>query len=288
MVAISSAANSDRPTEPAPIPASLFGFDVLQKIGEGAASVIYAVSDPKTHQVYALKHVVKETEKHARQIEQLQNELEISKRFRHPALRKSYELRVKRRLLGEIVEAGLVMELVDAIAIDDRPPRDLAATIDVFIQTAQALAALHYQRIVHCDLKPGNILVSPDPRQVKLIDFGQACPFDTVKDRIQGTPDFIAPEQVKIRPMTPRTDVFSFGATLYWALTLRRIPTIYTVSKADRHVLINQSYPAPDELNAGVPPRLSRLVMDCVRIKPIERPQTMEEILTVLTAEAAG
>ena len=59
----------------------------------------------------------------------------------------------------------------------------------------------------------------------KVIDLGQSCPIGTVKPRIQGTPDYIAPEQVHRRPITPLTDVYNFGATMYWVLTRQHVPT---------------------------------------------------------------
>jgi serine/threonine protein kinase len=67
---------------------------------------------------------------------------------------------------------------------------------------------------------------------VKVIDLGQACAIGTAKSRIQGTPDYIAPEQVKCAAVTPQTDIYNLGATLYWALTGTHIPTLYTSSAA--------------------------------------------------------
>src|SRR5437763_3065378 len=70
-------------------PKALFGYDVVDHLGQGAGSAIYVVSDRATHQIYALKHVVRKTEKDARFIEQLENEFAVSKSFGHPSLRKS-------------------------------------------------------------------------------------------------------------------------------------------------------------------------------------------------------
>ena len=82
---------------------------------------------------------------------------------------------------------------------------------------------MHQMGYVHCDIKPNNILRN-DKGEVKVIDFGQSCKIGTVKERIQGTPDYIAPEQVARRPITVQTDVFNLGATLYWALTGKAHP----------------------------------------------------------------
>jgi serine/threonine protein kinase len=273
---------SNNPTRKPGLPKELFGYEVVDRIGVGAASVIYAVTDPRTSQLFALKHVVRRTDKDIRYVEQMENELNVSKGFRHPALRKSFELKVSRKiLLGPVAEAALVMEFVHGAPINEQPPPNVAAVVDCFIQTAHALEAMHRMKLLHCDLKPNNILRDAEGR-VRVIDFGQACPFGTVKPRLQGTPDYMAPEQVKLQPLTIRTDVFNFGATLYWALGCQRVPTLYTIGKGERPVLKEQKYPTPTDLNPHVPEKLSVLVMQCLRYRPEERPTNMSEVLHIL------
>ena len=268
----------------AKLPKELFGYEVVDRIGEGAASTIYAVTDPKTHQVYALKHVVRKTEKDIRYIDQVENEFNVSKLFRHSGLRKSVDLKISRRaMFGPVTEAALVMEFVHGLPINEQPPAGVPAIVDTFTQTARALEALHHQRLVHCDLKPNNIIRDADGT-AKVIDFGQTCPFGTEKPRVQGTPDSIAPEQVKLKPVSPRTDVYNFGATMYWTLTAQRAPTLYTIPKGHKEILKEQKYPTPAELNPAVPEEISSLVMSCLRYRPHERPTHMEDVLRVLEA----
>src|SRR5215831_20028047 len=92
------------------MPKSIFDFDVIDYIGEGAASQIYAVSDPKTKQLYALKHVVRKTDKDARFIEQLENEFNVGKVVVHENLRRILDYKTNRSLLMKINEAVLLME----------------------------------------------------------------------------------------------------------------------------------------------------------------------------------
>ena len=75
------------------MPRKVFDFEIIDCIGQGAGSLIYVVSHEQTHQLYALKHVVKRDEKDARFIDQLENEYEISRQFTHPALRRSLPFR---------------------------------------------------------------------------------------------------------------------------------------------------------------------------------------------------
>jgi serine/threonine-protein kinase len=265
----------------APVPKSLFGYDVIELIGEGAASMIYAVSKQDTKQLYALKHVLRKTDKHARFIEQLENEYNVGRRISHPNLRRVIEMQNKRTLLGKVTEAVLVMELFDGAQLENRLPKELPRLLDVFIQTAKAIEAMHNAGFVHCDLKPINILVNPQGH-VKVIDLGQAAPVGTVKKRIQGTPDYISPEQVKLAPVTTRTDIFNFGATMYWALSGQKLPTLFTIQKAKNAFLVDQFVSRPHEVNPQVPENLSNFVMECVRTNPQKRPDSMTEVINRL------
>ena len=257
----------------------LLQYEVLERLGEGARSVIYAVSDPQTRQVYALKHVVRVDKKDDRFIEQMETEYEVSRHFTHPNLRRSYELKIIRNILMQAREAFLVMELVDGRPLEVRPPRDMVEIVDTFIQAAQGLKAMHALGYAHCDIKPNNILRA-EQGMVKIIDFGQACKIGTVKERIQGTPDYIAPEQVARRPISVQTDVFNLGATIYWTVTGTNIPTLYTVNKkGDNSFLLDQTIQTPVDLNPAVPPGLSNLVMECISTRPAKRPADMDQII---------
>jgi serine/threonine-protein kinase len=202
----------------------------------------------------------------------------MSRAFRHPVLRKCIDLKINKKLLGGITDAALVLELVDGTPLDQQPLLPIPKLIDVFMQVASGLASLHHLRLVHCDLKPSNILICPDG-QVKLIDFGQACKNGTVKERVQGTPDFIAPEQVRLKAVEFRTDIFNFGATLYWALTGRRIPTLYTSPRSEWREIKEQHYPSPHELNPAIPEPISKLAMWCSKMSLGSRPADMATVV---------
>jgi serine/threonine protein kinase len=158
--------------------------------------------------------------------------------------------------------------------MDSQPLPTVMAGVELFIQASQGMEALHALGYVHCDLKPNNILVGPDGT-VKVIDFGQACKAGTVKERIQGTPDYIAPEQVKREAVTFRTDVFNFGATMYWAFSGKKIPTLFTINKNENSFLVHDEIATPRTLNPQVPETLSNLIMECIHTNPQKRPETM-------------
>ena len=259
-------------------PTTLFGYKIEQKLGEGAASTIWLAKDPKTGKQFVLKHVARKVAKDIRFIEQLQDEFEVSKKFNHPTLRKSVELKYSRSIFFKITAAALIQDYFEGTPLQLQKMGSLSQVLDTFIQVGKGLDSLHYLGFVHCDLKPSNILTN-DKGDVKIIDFGQTAKIATVKERIQGTPDFIAPEQVEKRPVTVRTDVFNFGATLYWAVTNHKIPTLYNVKKHKRDALRDEHIKPPTTYNPQIPEALSDLIMECVRLDPTQRPRSMGEVV---------
>jgi len=259
-------------------PATIGGYEIIRLIGEGAGSQIYAASDPNTRQVYALKHVIRKNDKDLRFVEQLETEHEVGKQVRHTGLRRTFDLKINKNILFKVTEGILIMELFDGRPLEFNVPKTHVGMVDVFIKTADALDALHVLGYVHCDLKPNNILIN-DKGDIKVIDLGQAAKSGTAKSRIQGTPDYIAPEQVKCQPVTFKTDVYNFGATMYWTLTGgQKLPTLYTLKRSENSLLVDDLLPSVKKVNPSVPEPLSNLVMECVRVNPVKRPKGMTDI----------
>lgn len=255
------------------------GFRVLTEVGRGAASIIYLVQDQKTKHIWALKHVEKQTDKDQRFLDQAEEEAKVAQAINHEGLRKIKRV-IKKGSFLAVKELYLVMEFVDGISLEKHPPETFEKAVDIFHQTADALSAMHEAGYVHADMKPNNIVISENGR-IKVIDLGQSCAIGTVKPRIQGTPDYIAPEQVHRRPITPKTDIFNFGATMYWVLTRQHVPT--ALAKGDSLVgsLDDNLIARPKstvELNPRIHPKLNELVMHCVEVDPDKRPASMHEV----------
>src|SRR3954465_2345810 len=194
----------------------LLQYDLLDRLGEGAKSTIYAVLDPSTRKTFALKHVVRKEDKDIRYIEQMEQEFEASRNLNHPVLRKSYDLKISKTMLLRVTEAFLVMELVTGKTLDTDLRRSLLDILDIFIQGADGVRAMLQAGYVHCDIKPINI-IRDDHGQIKIIASGPSPRAGAVKGGTQGPPDSTAPEQVSRRPVMPQTDVLTLGASLYWA-----------------------------------------------------------------------
>lgn len=262
-----------------PLP-EIADFEIISCLGYGARSTIYAVSEKRSGQLYALKRIVRKSSDDDRFLEQAEQEFAIASQFDHPALRKSIRM-IRRRKMLKTAELYLLMELFDGQSLDVHRPEKLSSLIKIFIQVAQGLGAMHRLGYVHADIKPNNILVN-EKFATKIIDFGQSCSIGTVKTRIQGTPDYIAPEQVGRGALTPATDVFNFGATMYWCCTDHHIPTLIPKKKSTTPtapVNENKELKPPHELNPLIPMPLSRVIMDCVQNRPSHRPQDFSSVV---------
>lgn len=264
------------------------GFTIKKRIGTGARSTIYLATDHQTNTDVALKRIIFERPEDTRVFEQTENEYKVAQRINHPYIRKCYKLKKIRTML-KLNEMLLSMELFEGKSLEDSATLSLVDVLLVFRMVATGLNAMHREGFIHCDIKPNNILMGK-AGSIKIIDLGQSCKIGTTKRRIQGTPAYIAPEQVRRKPLGPGTDVFNLGATMYWALTGKNVPTLIhkrnepliSQRNGPASIVIQRKYPAPHELKKGVPIGISRLVMDCVKDKPTQRPPNMMTLISRL------
>jgi serine/threonine-protein kinase len=271
------------------IPSELFGYKVVDRVGEGAASTVYAVMDPKTRQVMALKHVIRRTEKDQRFIEQMEQEHKVGSKLNHVNVRAIHRFVKNGSLFGPVKDVALLMELVDATTLDSSPRPSAANIASYFGQAARGLAHMHERGFVHADMKPSNMMVREDGI-VKIIDLGQACAAGVKKERVQGTPGYIAPEQAYRDTVTPLTDVYNFGATLHWVLRRQEIPCAIPSGSSSPSAVSPGSIrlpKPPHEVDRRIPSELGAIVMECIQVAPQDRAQSMQALADRLESVAS-
>lgn len=257
------------------------GYTIIKRLGTGARTTIYQAKEDATGRTVALKRVVLENPEDMRIFEQMETEFKVARRVEHPYLRQCYEL-IRMRKLLRTNELILIMEYFDGQSLEELKRLSLGDVLLVFRMVAMALNAMHQKGFVHCDIKPNNILFNPNGA-IKVIDLGQSCKLGEIKKRIQGTPDYIAPEQVRREHLSHRTDIFNLGATMYWALTGKNVPTLIPQKNEYGVVLIDKkALKSPHEVYPKIPRPLSDLVVACVQDKPADRPANMGEIIAHL------
>lgn len=259
----------------------LYGYQVLTRLGVGARSIIYKVADPTTRKHFALKRVTRDDPALDDPcIAQVENEYAVAKDFTHKNLRRAIEIfRVRKWGILGVKEVGLLMELAEGASLLDRREYAFPRLLEVFKESAEGVAEMHKRGFIHADMKPHNIIVSAGGA-VKVVDYGQSCPIGTVKSRVQGTPDYIAPEQVVKGALDQRTDVYNFGATMYWAFTGVNLPSVLDPTQGAGRPMAQRGAQTPSQLNKHVPAALDRLIMDCCRFERRDRPLDMTVVLT--------
>ena len=187
--------------------------------------------------------------------------------------------------------AYLVMELVPGEALSTILERERVLStdrvLDIVAQTASALHAAHSAGLVHRDIKPGNLLITPDGR-VKITDFGIARIADqvplTATGQVMGTVQYLSPEQASGRPASPTTDIYSLGIVAYEALAGRR-PFTGESQVAIAMAQINEK--APD-LPVTVSEPVRNLVYACIAKNPADRPASAAHLARAAQALRRG
>jgi serine/threonine-protein kinase len=186
------------------------------------------------------------------------------------------------------------MELVDGETLETRVrrdgPLDAKLVLEIGIQIARALSAAAAQGLIHRDLKPSNIMLRSDDAavaelEVKLIDFGLAkaladagSGMDLTHGQFVGTPNFASPEQFESRPVDVRSDIYSFGATLWFALTGLAPRSGSTIEEIRDHQT-RDHLPVDQLVARKVPEPLVQLLRSMLAVDPSKRPASAHELL---------
>lgn len=187
--------------------------------------------------------------------------------------------------------AYLVMELVPGEALSTVLERERVLptdkVLDIVAQTASALQAAHAAGLVHRDIKPGNLLITPEGR-VKITDFGIARIADqvplTATGQVMGTVQYLSPEQASGHAASPTTDIYSLGIVAYEALAGRRPFT----GESQVAIAMAQINEAPPELPVTISEPVRNLVFTSISKKPAERPQTAAHLARAAQALRRG
>jgi serine/threonine protein kinase len=258
-------------------------FRVVKPLGTGAGSTILLICDQPTSKQFALKVVKRQDESDDIYVAQALHEFEVAQRFNHPGLLKIYDSRTRRKWL-RISGVELLMEYVDGRILDDLKDPPLGQLVLIFLRVADALDHMHRKGVYHGDLKPMNIMLSREA-VVKILDFGTAWIKGQNKDRVQGTPQYMAPEQATEKVVDERTDLYNFGATMYRLLTKQYV-NLGIPAIGDGGISKKLRPSPPFELVPEIPKALNNAIMACLHPRPEKRPGGVSEVKHQLEAVA--
>ncbi|MBY0521777.1 MAG: serine/threonine protein kinase [Gemmataceae bacterium] len=254
-------------------------FQVLATLGSGAHSTILHIRRSADAKQYALKVVPIDGKDDQKYLEQARHEFRVAQMLDHPHLLKIYALETENDWLFRVRKAHLLLEYVNGKTLDTFQRLGIPQLVQIFVRVADGMVHLHRRGVWHADLKPNNILLSRTG-EVKVIDYGLAWIKGKPKDRIQGTPEYMAPETATRSLVNERTDIYNLGATMYRLVTLRKPPSILTEDGAlplDAAMFDKLVKPVR-ECNPQAPKPLADLIHRCLSFDAHKRPERMSEI----------
>jgi hypothetical protein len=255
-------------------------YDVQELLGAGGMATVYKAWDETlgTHVALKLLTIEKDGHRAARAIELFEREFHTLVHLSHPRIV---------RALDYGVDSGqpyCALELLDGGDLRELAPMAWEGVCAIAYEICSALSLLHSRRLVHRDLTPRNVRRTQGG-QAKLIDFGLLSPMGPTT-LLAGTAPFAPPELLSTMSLDGRSDLFSLGATLYYALT-RRAP--YPAKSFEQLPDAWRSSPLrPSAIVPGVPEALDELVLDLLRVDAGSRPKSAAEVMERLAPLCAA
>lgn len=252
-------------------------YEILHELGRGGMGVVYRARDTRLERDVAIKVLRTTSQEEAARLEQ---EAKAAATLNHPGIVTVYDF-----------EAGfdgyfIAMEFVPGQPLDGLLRTDPEVVRDhlrgILIRLADAVAFAHRRQVIHRDLKPGNILITP-AMEVKVLDFGIAARLGRdggTGPAVCGTPFYMAPEQIRGEAPTPASDIYSFGTTAYHLATGR--PPFARGNVIEAH--LTQDPLDPRTLNPELAADLAEIILRCLAKDPAARFATAEDLREALVA----
>ena len=270
-------------------------YRILNVLGEGGMGVVYKAEHRLMERMVALKVINKRYTANAIAVERFRREVKAAAKLSHPNIVSAFDAE----------QAGslhfLVMEFVDGLSLDrlvrQSGPLPIVTATRFVTQAASGLQHAHQQGMIHRDIKPHNLMRTPEDK-IKILDFGLARIIVdesygekpsaqlriTSEDTVIGTPDYLSPEQARSsRTVDIRSDIYSLGCTFYFLLTGR--PPFVGDTPMEKLIMHCESEPMPvQQLRPEVPDELAAILHKMLAKQPSDRPQTPLELIQALAA----
>jgi len=255
-------------------------YKLLRVVGEGGMGVVYLAHDTRLVRSVAIKSMPPGLMDNATARTRFTREAKLLASLNHPNIAAIHDI-VEQEALGY-----LILEYVPGETLAERitkGPLKLQEALTIALQIAEAMAAAHEQNVIHRDIKPGNIKITPDGR-VKVLDFGLAKASVsedknvgttvTQPGRVMGTPAYMSPEQARGKDADHRTDIWSFGCIMYEMLT-GHLP-FEGETAADTLARIIEREPDWELLPQDTPTNIRDLLRRCLEKDPDRRLEDIE------------
>jgi predicted Ser/Thr protein kinase/tetratricopeptide (TPR) repeat protein len=270
-------------------------YEVVRELGKGAMGIVYLAKDPLIGRLVALKTIRLGAHADDEEMKEFQQrfirEAQAAGILNHPAIVTVHDIGRDE----ETDTSFIAMEFVEGHNLKEVLSQGRALSFeqiaDIIAQVAEALDFAHAKGIVHRDVKPANVILIEGNR-AKITDFGIAKIASgaanlTSTGQFLGTPNYMAPEQIKGAPVDGRTDIFALGICLYECLT-RRKPFGGDSLTSISYKIVHEPFPPLHEINPQIPEGYEEVVAHCLQKDPTKRYQRARDLSTALRAVLRG
>ena len=269
-------------------------YEVVRELGKGAMGIVYLAKDPLIGRLVALKTIrpsAHADDEDTREFQQrFAREAQAAGNLNHPAIVTVHDI-------GQDETTGvsfIAMEYVEGQNLKEvlaqGRPLSFEQAADIIAQVAEGLDFAHAKGIVHRDVKPANIILIEGNR-AKITDFGIAKITSganlTTTGQFLGTPNYMAPEQIKGTPVDGRSDIFSLGICLYECLTHRK-PFGGDSLTSISYKIVHEPFPPLHDANPTIPEGFVDVVTHCLAKDPSKRYQRGKDVASALRAVIRG
>ena len=262
-------------------------YEILEEVGQGAMGIVYKAKDPKINRLLAIKTIRFSDEFEEDRIRSVKNrflrEAEISGQLSHPSIVAVYDV-------GEDYDLTyMVMEFVEGEDLRNYCKKGsllpLRKVLTIIADTASALDYAHRQKVIHRDVKPGNIMLLKDGK-IKVTDFGIAkavSSSETKSGIVLGTPNYMSPEQINAQEIDGRADIFSLGVVFFELLT-GQLPFHGKTLTNLLYQITQVKHPSIREINPKVPKPCEQIINKALAKNPDQRFQNAGELAKYVKA----
>lgn len=264
-------------------------YQLLERVGSGGMARVYKAQDRALGRIVAIKMLHESLTGDQGFLERFQQEAHAAANLTHPNIVTVHDIGQDRNhyyIVMEYVDGQTLKQIVRQYNQSGHP-MPISRALDLTIQICTGIGYAHRADLVHCDVKPQNVLVTRDDR-VKVADFGIAramseATLDRPAGQVWGTPQYFSPEQAAGEPATPASDVYSIGIILFELLT-GQLPFSGDTPTALALKHIQEEPPAIADTNPTVPIQLDQIIQKVLAKEPAGRYRTAGQLGRILSA----